>query len=250
VQLTKLAIKSRMPPIRVISLARQPERRSGFLRRNAHLSCTFLDAVDGSTLTGEQIRACGLFLPEVESTYDAHAYGVAMSHWQLWKEAAAADRPITIAEDDAIFRHDFEARSGQVLATLPPDWDFVLWGWNFDSVVCVYPMGSVSPVAMLFDESRLRASLDEFQAIASPVQAFRLERAFGLPAYTLSPRGAAKLLDLCFPQRQEPVWLPVFSRFLANIGVDVSANAAFPQTQSFACFPPIVVTPNVRGAAA
>jgi hypothetical protein len=78
VQLTKLAIKSRMPPIRVISLARQPERRSGFLRRNAHLSCTFLDAVDGSTLTGEQIRACGLFLPEVESTYDAHAYGVAM----------------------------------------------------------------------------------------------------------------------------------------------------------------------------
>jgi glycosyl transferase, family 25 len=239
-----------MRPIRVISLARQPDRRSEFLRRNPHVASTFLDAVDGHALGIEQIRESGLFLAEVETTYDAHAYGVAMSHWQSWNEAAASDTPLTIAEDDALFRHDFEARSDAVLAALPADWDFVLWGWNFDSVVCVHAMGDSSPVAMLFDQPRLRASLDAFQSLTSPVQAFRLERAFGLPAYTVSPKGAAKLLPLCFPQRQQSVWLPVFNRSLENIGVDVATNAAYPRTQSFACFPPLAVTPNVRGAPA
>jgi glycosyl transferase, family 25 len=239
-----------MRPIRVISLARQPERRSEFLRRNPHVASTFLDAVDGHALRIEQIRESGLFLPEVEATYDAHAYGVAMSHWQLWNEAAAGDTPLTIAEDDALFRHDFKARSEAVLAALPADWDFVLWGWNFDSVVCMHAMGDGSPVAMLFDQPRLRASLDAFQQLASPVQAFRLERAFGLPAYTVSAKGAAKLLPLCFPQRQQSVWLPVFNRSLENIGVDVATNAVYPRTQSFACFPPLAVTPNVRGAPA
>jgi glycosyl transferase, family 25 len=239
-----------MRPIRVISLARQPERRSEFLRRNPHVPSTFLDAVDGHALTAEQIRESGLFLPEVERTYDAHAYGVAMSHWQLWNEAAASGSPLTIAEDDALFRRDFEARSQGVLAALPGDWDFVLWGWNFDAVACMRPMGDGSPVAMLFDQPRLRASLDAFQVLQTPVQAFSLERAFGLPAYTLSPKGAAKLLPLCFPQRQLSVWLPVSNRSLENIGVDVSTNAVYPQTGSYACFPPLVATPNVRGTPA
>jgi len=236
-----------MQPIRVISLARQPERRVLFLRRNAHVPSTFFDAVDGHTLSEDQIRSSGLFLPEVTRTYDAHSYGVAMSHWHLWKEAAASDGPTTIAEDDALLRHDFEARSEALLATLPAGWDIALWGWNFDSVLCIWPIGNVSPAVVLFDEPRLRESPESFQTIATPVQAFRLERAFGLPVYTLSPTGAAKMLDLCFPQAGYSVWIPVFDKYLPNVGVDVSMNAAYPKTHSFACFPPLAVTPNVRG---
>jgi hypothetical protein len=41
----------------------------------------------------------------------------------------------------------------------------------------------------------------------------------------------------------------VFDKYLPNIGIDVSMNAAFPNTRSFACFPPLAVTPNVRGTA-
>jgi glycosyl transferase, family 25 len=235
-----------MRPIRVISLARQQQRRADFLRRNAHVASTFFDAVDGRALSEEQIRSSGLFLPEVARTYDAHGYGVAMSHWHLWQEAAATDGPTTIAEDDALLRHDFEARSQALLATLPADWDMVLWGWNFDSVLCIWPIGSVSPAVVLFDEPRLRESPEAFQPVETPVQAFRLERAFGLPVYTPGP---AKMLELCFPQRGYSVWIPVFDKYLPNIGIDVSMNAAFPNTRSFACFPPLAVTPNVRGTA-
>jgi glycosyl transferase, family 25 len=239
-----------MRPIRVISLARQQQRRADFLRRNAHVPYNFFDAVDSHTLSAEQIRSSGLFAPELDRTYNAHSYAAAMSHWHLWNEAAASDATTTIAEDDALFRHDFEARSETLLAALPGDWDLVLWGWNFDSVLCIWPIGNVSPAVVLFDEPRLRESPEKFQEVETPVQAFRLERAFGSMAYTLSPAGAAKMLDLCFPQRGYSVWIPVFDKYLPNVGIDVSMNAAYPKIGSFACFPPLAVTPNVRGEAA
>ncbi len=236
-----------MSPIRVISLARKPASRANFLRHNSHVRSQFFDAVDGSTLSMHDIRRTGLFAPEVEATYDAHSYGCALSHWHLWNEAAAGDAPFTIAEDDAVFRLDFEAQSQRVLATLPAGWDMVLWGWNFDSMLHVHPMGSSSAVAMLFEQDRLRESLPAFQALDTPVQAFRVEKAFGLPAYTFSPSGAAKFLKLCFPQQPLKVWIPVFKRFQGNVGVDISTNAMYQHTHSFACFPPLAASPNVDG---
>jgi glycosyl transferase, family 25 len=237
-----------MRPVRVISLAREAERRAGFLRRNAHIPSSFFDAVDGHALSMNEIRATGLFMPQVEATYDAHAYGVALSHWHLWTEAAAGTEPVTIAEDDAVFRCDFETRFGHMLASLPAEWDMVLWGWNFDSALRVHPMGSAGPVKMLFDQSLLRESLDAFQALETPVQAFRLDKAFGLFAYTLSPKGAAKMLQRCFPQRPLSVWFPVFKAHQPNVGLDVAANAAYLQGQCFACFPPLAASPNVRAS--
>jgi glycosyl transferase, family 25 len=235
-----------MRPVRVISLARETGRRDEFLRRNAHLPSVFFDAVDGRALSMNEIRATGLFMPEVEATYDAHAYGVALSHWHLWNEAAAGSEPVTIAEDDAVFRRDFEARSEDMLAALPADWDMVLWGWNFNSALRVHPMGSAGPVEMLFDQSLLRESLDSFQALQTPVHAFKLDKAFGLFAYALSPKGAAAMLENCFPQRQLAVWFPVFKAHQPNVGLDVATNAAYLETQCFACFPPLAASPNVR----
>jgi glycosyl transferase, family 25 len=240
-----------MRTIRVISLARSPQRRAEFLRRNAHVASSFFDAVDGRSLTAGQIESSGAFMPELraEGTYDSHAYGCALSHHRLWMEAAAGTEPLTIAEDDALLRRDFEARSAGVLATLPPGWDIVLWGWNFDSVLQVDPMGGVSPAVMQFDQRQLRNSLDVFQNLQTPVQPMRLQKAFGLLAYTLSPGGAAKLLKLCFPQRPLKVFIPTTNAYLRNVGVDVSTNAVYRQVQAFACFPPLAASPNVRGGA-
>ena len=153
----------------------------------------------------------------------------------------------TIAEDDAVLRRDFSQRADSVLESLAPGWDLVLWGWNFDSILQVHPLGPVSPVLMFFDQPRLRESLDEFQALDGPVQAWRLERAFGAPCYTVSPAGARKFRELCFPQKPLKVWLPGFNYSMRNVGIDVSLNAAYPQAQAWACFPPLAATPNVRG---
>jgi GR25 family glycosyltransferase involved in LPS biosynthesis len=236
-----------MPDIRVISLARHAKRRAEFRNRNAHVAASFFDAVDGDALTPDEIAGSGLFTPEVAATYGPHAYGAAMSHWRLWKDAAAGTGPVTIAEDDAVFRADFNERSAEVLASLPKGWDVVLWGWNFDSVLSVLPMRGVTPVAMLFDQDAMRGALDEFQALEEPVRALPLEKAFGLLAYTVSPTGAARLIERCFPQRPQEVFLPAYGRYLSNIGVDVAAAAAYRELRSFACFPPLAISPNRRG---
>jgi GR25 family glycosyltransferase involved in LPS biosynthesis len=238
---------ARMIPLRVISLARHTKRRARFLERNAHLASSFFDAVDGDALTDAQITSSGLFTPEVKDTYGPHAYGAATSHWHLWKEAAASSGPLTIAEDDAVFRNDFEARSAELLASLPKGWDVVLWGWNFDSLLCVRPMGDVGHVSMVFDQDALRGSIEAFQALDKPVQPFPLEQAFGLLAYTVSPTGAARLIEECFPQRPQQVFMAAYGRYLLNVGVDVSTAAVYGQLSSFACFPPLAVSPNVRG---
>ena len=236
-----------MRTVRVISLARQADRRAEFSRRNAHVAFEFYDAIDGSALTADQMAATGLFEPEVLADYGGHGVGCALSHWNLWGEAAAGTEPVTIAEDDAVLRRDFAPCADAVLESLAPGWDFVLWGWNFDSILQVQPMAAVSPVLMLFDQARLRQSLEAFQALEGPVQAWRLERGFGVPCYTLSPAGARKFRELCFPQKQLSVWLPGLNYTMRNVGIDVSLNAAYPKTQAWACFPPLVATPNIRG---
>lgn len=236
-----------MHPVRVISLPRHAERRAEFQRRNSHIDFTFFDAVDGTQLSAEQVESSGLFDPGVRVDYGPQGFGCTMSHWHLWKEAAAGHQPLTIAEDDAVFRHDFTQRAQAVLSSLPEGWDFILWGWNFDSVLLAHPMGGVSPVLMYFDERQLRQSLAEFQELRSPAQPMRLERAFGLLAYTLSPQGAAKYLQRCFPQRPGAVYIPGFNIHLRNVNIDVSTNIVYAQTAAFACFPPLAASPNVRG---
>jgi GR25 family glycosyltransferase involved in LPS biosynthesis len=233
--------------VRVISLARQADRRAEFARRNGHVAFEFYEAVDGSAMSDEQVVATGLFTPDVLADYGRHGVGCALSHWNLWGEIMAGTEPMTIAEDDAVLRRDFEERAQGVLASLAPGWDMVLWGWNFDSILQVHPMDAVSPVLMFFDQGRLRKAIDAFQALAAPVQAWRLERAFGMPAYTLSPAGARKFRELCFPQKQLSVWLPGFNYAMRNMGIDVSVNAAYPQAIAYACFPPLAATPNKRG---
>jgi GR25 family glycosyltransferase involved in LPS biosynthesis len=231
-------------PIRVISLQRTPERRQAFLGRNGHLPSTFFDAVDGARLTPEDIAATGLFAPGLARTYTAGAYGCALSHWQLWGEVIERRAPLTIVEDDAVFRHDFAERSQEVLARLPDGWDMVVWAWNFDSVLSVHAMPGVTPAAMVFDQALLRGSLDTFQRSTDPVLPLRLDRCFGVPAYTISAAGAERLRRLCFPLAELSVRFPILNREFPNLGIDMALNAAYSSTSTWVSFPALAVTCN------
>lgn len=231
-------------PIRVISLQRTPKRLAAFEQHNAHLPWSRHEAVDGERLSAEDVAASGLFTPAVAQSYTAGALGCAMSHRQLWLQAAEAGEPLTIAEDDAVFRGDFPAASQALLAQLPADWDFVLWGWNFDASLVVQLLPGVSPAALLFDQRRLRASLAEFQALRVPSLPLRLDKCFGIPAYTVSAAGARHLLRLCFPLTALTLRVPLIHSDVRNTGIDIAMNAAYPNLSAWACFPPLAVTPN------
>src|SRR6478609_9057407 len=91
--------------VKVISLERSVERRAEFARRNPRLAYEFFTAVDGVALSPQAVAATGLFQPGLD--YTAGAFGVALSHHALWDETIRTGAPLTIAEDDAVFREDF-----------------------------------------------------------------------------------------------------------------------------------------------
>jgi len=229
--------------IKVISLTRTPERRAEFARRNPDLAYEFFDAVDGTTLNQAAVAATGLFQPGLNFT--AGAYGIALSHHRLWQDAAAGQAPLTVAEDDAVFRTDFLARQAEFLAQLPEDWDIVLWGFNFDSVMALrLPFGL--PAILSFSHNHIRQAVQNFQSFTGASTPCRLDYCFGLPAYSISPAGARRFLKELFPLRDYSRAYPLIPKPVRNEGIDIAMNQLYPAMGAWVAFPPLAVTPNDR----
>lgn len=228
--------------VRVISLTRTPERRAEFQRRNVGLDYEFFDAIDGSAITPEGLAAIGLFK---EVKYTAGGHGVALSHYHLWEEAGSGNSPMIVAEDDAVFRPDFAAMQAELLAELPPNWDFVLWGFNFDAALSFWlAFGMKTFVA--FDATATRRAVEALKASRGRPQLMRLEFSFGLPAYTISPAGARRFRSALFPMREFSRTLPLTPNPVRNFGIDAAINQVYLVANAYVCFPPLVVTPNDR----
>jgi GR25 family glycosyltransferase involved in LPS biosynthesis len=228
-------------PLYVISLARTPQRWRAFEAANrGGPAYTRFDAVDGLKTDRGELVAGGLMTGDL--AYTAGAIGCALSHIAFWRACALADGPVTVCEDDAILHPDFQACAAAA-ADLKPDFDLILWGWNFNSVLA----GEVfegAPFAMGFDEARMRQSTAAFRSTSPRPTLLRLNRAFGTLCYTLSPKGAAKLLALCLPLAPLRVFFPLLDRESDNTGIDIPMNAAYPQMAAYAAFPPLALTLN------
>lgn len=229
--------------IHVINLERSTERRSDFIRNNIGLDYEFVPAVDGALLAEEDLRNEQHFIHPLRFPSKG-AYGLALTNLSLWNKAIEDNAPLTIAEDDAIFRGDFSERASDMVRQLPADWDFILWGWNFDSILSLSAMPGVSPAVVLFSQQDLRKNIDRFRTARTSSHPFRLDKCFGTPAYTISPRGADNFRRLCFPMRNFEVFFPVLNRKIPNTGIDISMNRIYSQTNSFVSFPPLVATRN------
>lgn len=230
-------------PVYVISLDRSPDRLSLFLERNRHLPDVMrARAIDGADLDRGDLVARGLLSPEL--SYTDAALGCAISHACIWQIASGMDEPLTVAEDDGMFRHDFVVAAQGIIAALPRDWDLVLWGWNFNSVLCVDLLPGITPCVVVSDQFRLRENIELFQGSVAPATPFRLLRAHGSVAYSISPGGAKKLLRLCLPIRPDHVPFPVVNKLTPNDGIDMMMSLAYPQMQAFVSLPPLVVTEN------
>ena len=231
--------------ISLINLDRTPDRLAEFHRRNGHLEeVSRFRAVDGRTVDIGALTRIHLLHPSVVSTYTKGALGCALSHLALWDRAVTRDEDITICEDDAIFNRGFVEVAERLIGTLAADWDVILWGWNFDSVVCFEMLPGVSPCCLSFDQDALRAGVQSFQDQRVAPQLFKLHRALGLVCYTISPKGARVLRDRCLPLRQMDVHFPGLNRALYNTGIDIPMNDAYPEIEAYVGFPPLVVTKN------
>ncbi len=231
-----------MTAIKVISLSTSNLRRTMFSEANPHLQYAFFDAIDGAGLNVDALVDPRLFAPGLP--YTRGAYGCALSHLQLWQEAIARNENLTIAEDDAIFRLDFEAQCARCLRELASDWDVILRGWNFDSILSVKAMPEVSPSVMVFDQDQLRQNIEGFKNMTGKPHLLRLDKCFGIPAYSISPAGARKFIANCFPLTNFSLFFPLINRNIGNNGIDIAMNRIYGSVEAFVTFPPLAVTRN------
>ena len=233
--------------IHLINLDRSDDRLAEFQRVNRQIaSVTRFPAVDGHKLDIASLIANGTIEQAATANYSQGAIGAALSHGALWDKAIEDGQPITVCEDDAIFHADYERLSEALIATIAPDWDFVLWGWNFDANLLIDLIPGVSPCLCSFNQEALVARADDFRTQPIQPQALPLLRAFGIPCYSVSPRGAHLLKKTCLPIRPTEIFFQGMNRYIPNVGIDVAMNEAYPNMKSYVAFPPLVITKNER----
>jgi GR25 family glycosyltransferase involved in LPS biosynthesis len=224
--------------IHFINLDRSPDRLALFRRTNAHLKHVVrVAAIDGKAVDRDELVAKGIFAREVADTYADGAIGCALSHISRWRYAVEAGRPLTVAEDDAIIHRSFETSASKILSDLPPDWDVMVWGWNFDAHVKFDLLPGISGCTGEFFQEDLRRGWHNFQDLELRPQPFRLFANYGTICYTVSPKGAAAFLERAIPIRNE-------APGIINWGMDMSLNPLYPSLSAFVCFPPLVITLN------
>lgn len=233
--------------INLINLDRSPDRLAQFRSLNEHLKdVSRFRAVDGKTLDIEALLRDRLIHADVLPAYTVGALGCAMSHLALWQRAITSNEPVTIAEDDAIFNSGFDEDADTLLQEIDPEWDLILWGWNFSHPILFDAMPGVSSCVAHFDEGAMRRGAAIFRdQIVSP-RLFRLYRAFGTPCYSVSPKGAKALWDKLVPLRDGSVLFPGSGKPYRITGIDVAMNGAYDALRAYVSMPPLVITRNER----
>ena len=231
-----------MTPVKVLNLQRSENRRNSFAAYNKFLNYDFYPAVDGTKVAESILSDPSLFSHGLK--YTKGAYGCALSHLQIWDLAIKEDTVYTVAEDDAIFREDFAETSEAVISMLPKDWDIMVWGWNFDSILSLNQMPGISPAVMVFNQDQLRSSVSNFQKLKSVCFPLRLDKCFGTIGYSISPKGAKKFKQLCLPLAPFDLYFPLLNKALPNNGIDIVMNKIYSLTDSYVSFSPLIVTKN------
>jgi GR25 family glycosyltransferase involved in LPS biosynthesis len=227
----------------VVTLDRQPEKYERFLKRNAGCGIAFerFSASDGLQISDQDVVAMRLVAPGAQFTRGS--VGCAASHWRIWKWAAEENAFALVFEDDAAIRHDINAQLAALFPTLG-SWDFLTLGYNTDSVLDVDLAPGMKSM-MVFRPQHINDETEAaFQISKTQVRAFRLNGCFGGGAYVISPEGARRLLGLCFPMDNRPVYIPALGRELKSGGLDGMMNSIYPFVNVYASFAPLVVPRN------
>ncbi|GBQ86382.1 glycosyltransferase family 25 protein [Asaia krungthepensis] len=227
----------------VINRACDTARLSAFMASNAHIaSIKRVEGTEGASVPLASLVERGMADPGL--VYTPGAIGAALSHLGLWSRAVQQGEPLMIFEDDALLCQNFETESARLIATLPPDWDIALLGYNFNAPITLDALPGVTRSVVTLDEKRMQKNAAFFPLQDRHASFFRLLQGFGLCAYAISPKGARRLLECCLPLRAQEYQQLGLDRMVRNVGIDVVTSYYFSQIDAYGAFPPLAISPN------
>jgi glycosyl transferase, family 25 len=233
---------------RVINLARHRQRLKRFFKQNnaVGLPIERFEAIDGSTIDIDQAIASGLVTSRAR--YSPGAIGVAMSHRAIWRESIERKKCTIVFEDDAVLRGDIREALPPLLSQLADPWDIVLLGYNTDGILDLRLSSGIDLHGYFSVPYLTPPQLSAFVASKEPVGIYKLNGAFGLCGYAISPHGAERLISSCFPMDNGLIPIPAAGRSILSSGLDCVLNIFFRQISAYACFTPLVVPINDRSS--
>jgi GR25 family glycosyltransferase involved in LPS biosynthesis len=227
-------------PIHLINLDRSTDRLAAFQKYNSHLRNVIrASAVDARQLDRDELIKEGLV--KSDCSYKAGALACALSHVNLWKKAVAENRVMTVFEDDAIATDRFEEKAARLIASLPNDWDFIQWGYNFNPLFVWADFGVSKATMRFYDQQFQGDDKSKFQSTNFSPSAVKLAHSYGTVAYSVSPKGARALLDYCMPLKSWNIPFPGTDIVSENSGIDCAMNGLYGSMQAFICMPPLVI---------
>ena len=232
--------------LRVISLDRTPQRFAQFLEWNPGFEVQRFVAFDGALLhRGDCVR--DQVIAE-SNAYSPGALGNAMSHVALWRQCAAGSTPFHIVEDDVILRADFLAMA-ETLLDAAPGWEVALWLHNLDWPLKVNAAPGVGPAVVQYDPAEALRQLESFKSWTGRPAMLRLVSAAGIGCYSVTPRGAARMLADCLPIGSEKaVYSAQPQKRWDNGALDVEMSRHYERWQAYVTLPPLAVAPNDQAA--
>lgn len=227
-----------------ISLDRTPERTKRFLDANTHIDgFERSPGLDGKLLDRNDIISKGLLAPTCDFT--AGALGSGLAHATLWAKVVGSGKPAHIFEDDAFLCRNFEQESDRIIKSLPEDWEIILWGNNYDSILEFELLPGITQCFASFNQDSVRKGIRTFRDMDVTSSTFRLSQTFGICGYAISAYGASRLIERCFPMSSVSVTYPgLGGRVLMATSIDHLMNLHYSDIKAYTSFPPLCLTDN------
>ena len=226
------------------NLDRRPDRQQLFLQNNIHAGIlTKLKTFDGVALGPDGLKHFGIDLANLPY-YTVRTAGNFLSHYYAWQLAAVAPEPTTICEDDALLNHDFPCQAQSILASMPDDFDVMLWGWTFKCFMHCELIPGLRTVLIHTSQEPSPDERENFRKSDHYSQPCRCYAAWNSFAYTLSPAGARKLIDRCWPIRHENGKITARPENFPIYGVDAKLATILQDLSAWIAYPPLAFHPH------
>ena len=161
-----------------------------------------------------------------------------------WRKCIQLNKPVVIAEDDAILATELRQRLQILLKGQEDNHPFLLLGWNLDSLLQAEIEQGFGLISLFEPAYPKEVELRQIVNSRTKRQMCRLKRCFGLPAYRITPETAKYLLKNLNPLTSEIIkmgrGIPThFSETLDGI-----LNNKYEKIGAEVIFPPLAIALN------
>lgn len=227
----------------VLSAESTPERLAQFDSANGYLGLPIevVAVTEGRDIDLRELVQIELVDPDIDE-WGAGAVATALSHWLCWHQAVETQRPTCVFQDSAVLRRDFVPRVQGLLDAIPNGWEYLQLGCDTQSGIDFQITPDCRYRGRFTRDRANDEDLEIFAAAVTPVVPLRLFNAFGGFAYIVTPAGAQRLIEQCFPLATRVLNVPCLKRRVRTTSIDTVMNQFFGSMPAHVCFPPLALS--------